>query len=452
MLNVIAGNDGEGVMIENDQGDALPDVPSQVTNAFAEAGYSVDASPDGATANRVQGNWIGFDSNGELELLPNTDGVFIASSGNTIGGTTAAAQNIIIANDRDGVVVSGDRLDSGNNSLGTIRNAEPVLNVIAGNFIGTQGGADSYGNTLDGVFLDGATGNTIGGSASGSLNVISGNNVGIAIESGGANVVIGNDVGTTSDGSQPLPNATDGIAIAASSANTIGGTVPGDGNVISGNKVGVHITESGSSGNVLWGNLIGTDAQGTDPVRNTSDGVLIDAGASNNTIGGTGSGRGEHHRLQHRRRRPGGLRQWRGDPHERHLLQRPDRDRPGRRGQRFHPAPDAHCRTPRHLPQLDRHPGDLYRPTELDVPDPVLQQHRGRPVGQLRGPDLHRLDDAEDQRERSDRRRPDRHLLGGPRHGRRSGLLDHRDRDLPLPPARPVGLHGRRHVAVLRRI
>ena len=289
MLNVIGGNGGDGVLIENDQGDALPPVPSQVSTALADAGYTVDQFPTSATANRVQGNWIGFYKSSDLYLIPNTDGVFISSSDNTVGGTTTSAQNIIIANNRDGVVVSSEFLDPSNNTLSAILNADPVLNVIAGNFIGTQGGGDDYGNTLDGIFLYGATNNTIGGSVSGSLNVISGNNNGVVIQGGGSNALIANDIGTTSDGSQPLANAVDGITLEDSTSNTIGGPATGLGNLISGNVVGVHITGSGSSGNVLWGNLIGTDEQGTGPLRNTSDGVLIDGGASNNTIGGTGS-------------------------------------------------------------------------------------------------------------------------------------------------------------------
>ena len=82
--------------------------------------------PDSATANRVEGNWIGFDLSGQVYLMPNTDGVFLASSGNTVGGNTTAAQNIIIANNRDGVVVSSDLLDASNNALSAILNAEPV--------------------------------------------------------------------------------------------------------------------------------------------------------------------------------------------------------------------------------------------------------------------------------------------------------------------------------------
>ncbi len=290
-LNVIAGNVGEGVMIENFQSqDELSKIP--IPADVAGAGITVDSPADSALANSVEGDWIGFDMvSGELDLMPNTDGVFVASSGNTVGGSTSAAQNIIIANLRDGVVISGVLLDASNAPGVSLGAVSPTSNVIAGNLIGTESGDDDHGNTLDGVFLYGVVGNTIGGSSSASQNVISGNNRGVMIQDTSStvtgNIVAGNEIGTNSSGSQPLPNATDGITIDDSARNTIGGSVSGSGNLISGNEIGVHITGAGSSGNVVWGNLIGTDVSGADPIRNTSDGVLIDAGASNNTIGGT---------------------------------------------------------------------------------------------------------------------------------------------------------------------
>ncbi|UCH87595.1 MAG: right-handed parallel beta-helix repeat-containing protein [Dehalococcoidia bacterium] len=75
--------------------------------------------------------------------------------------------------------------------------------------------------------------------------------------------------------------------------NTIGGSSPGEGNVISGNGgSGVSIIGSGTNGNVVMGNLIGTDASGTAAMGNGHYGVVIEDGPENNTIGGTGSGEG----------------------------------------------------------------------------------------------------------------------------------------------------------------
>jgi hypothetical protein len=75
--------------------------------------------------------------------------------------------------------------------------------------------------------------------------------------------------------------------------NTIGGSTPGEGNVISGNGgSGVKIYGSGTNGNVVKGNFIGTDASGTAAMGNGGSGVMIENGPQNNTIGGTGSGEG----------------------------------------------------------------------------------------------------------------------------------------------------------------
>ena len=63
------------------------------------------------------------------------------------------------------------------------------------------------------------------------------------------------------------------------SNNTISGA-----NIIGANGSGIDITGSGATGNVVLGNFIGTNASGAN-LGNTGDGVLIDSGASNNTIG-----------------------------------------------------------------------------------------------------------------------------------------------------------------------
>src|SRR5262249_45947087 len=106
------------------------------------------------------------------------------------------------------------------------------------------------------------------------------------------NIVAGNFIGTQSDGVTILANAADGVKIDNAPGNTIGGTASGAANVLSGNNYGVVISSAGASGNLVEGNAIRTDLSGAGPVRNAIGGVLITMGASNNTIGGTATGAG----------------------------------------------------------------------------------------------------------------------------------------------------------------
>lgn len=88
-------------------------------------------------------------------------------------------------------------------------------------------------------------------------------------------------IGTDAGGTTARPNTGDGILInAAASNNTIG-----PGNVISGNNsVGINI--SAATGNTVKGNLIGTDAAGTGAIANISFGINIANGSTSNVIGG----------------------------------------------------------------------------------------------------------------------------------------------------------------------
>jgi len=226
-----------------------------------------------ATGTLVQGNYIGTDVTGKVDLGNGRYGVLINSvANNTIGGTSVGARNIISGNQSIGVWITGT-LATGNS--------------VQGNYIGTDlNGTADLGNTLVGVLLaNGAANNMIG-----SGNVISGNNAsGMEINSGATNNTIqGNYIGTDAMGTVPLGNGLNGILIIGASNNVVGGTTSGTGNVISGNAGGVGITSS--TGNLVQGNFIGTDESGTVDIGNLGDGVTIAGPASNNLIGGTSSG------------------------------------------------------------------------------------------------------------------------------------------------------------------
>src|SRR5207244_3519792 len=90
---------------------------------------------------------------------------------------------------------------------------------------------------------------------------------GILLEGAGTSgtMIQANEIGTNAAGTAALANGNDGILIqSGANNNTIGGTAFGAGNVISGNLGnGITITDSGTTGNVVEGNYIGTNAAGT---------------------------------------------------------------------------------------------------------------------------------------------------------------------------------------------
>jgi hypothetical protein len=115
----------------------------------------------------------------------------------------------------------------------------------------------------------GGTNNVIGGTLPAARNLISGNR-GSGITVGASwSVVSGNYIGTDAAGTSILGNLGDGMTIFGSAKNSqIGGSEPGAGNVISGNGGNGIAVYAGSSGNVIQGNLIGTDANGLNALKN----------------------------------------------------------------------------------------------------------------------------------------------------------------------------------------
>ena len=164
---------------------------------------------------------------------------------------------------------------------------------MQGNLIGTDAsGERNLGNTGDGIVISSAADNTVGGTDISARNVISGSGrYGVVIESttSTGNLVQGNLIGTDKTGVSAISNALDGVIIQlGASSNTVGGVAFGAGNLISGNiENGVEITGAGTSGNFVAGDRIGTTADGNARLPNQLDGISIDSGAASNTIGGS---------------------------------------------------------------------------------------------------------------------------------------------------------------------
>jgi hypothetical protein len=138
----------------------------------------------------------------------------------------------------------------------------------------------------------GAQYNTIGGTTASERNVISGNSRGVDILDSGTsgNTVKGNYIGTDASGTGALPNGTGVTIKAGAEGNTVGGTTAGERNVISGSDIaGVFISDDPTSGNTVKGNYIGTDATGTSALGNTWGVEIVSVGQAN-TVGGTTAG------------------------------------------------------------------------------------------------------------------------------------------------------------------
>lgn len=170
-----------------------------------------------------------------------------------------------------------------------IRIAAPaVRTTVAGCFLGLDAsGTFALGNGENGIEVDSAPNNLIGGRTSLERNVISGNRLhGVSITGVLAvgNRIEGNYIGLDATGSSAVANRVDGVRVADADTNTIGGSEAGTRNVISGNgSSGVHLLSS-TTDTLVQGNALGTDATEVLAIGNQI-GLRIN-GAPANTIGG----------------------------------------------------------------------------------------------------------------------------------------------------------------------
>ncbi|HOW96401.1 MAG TPA: hypothetical protein P5567_10355 [Kiritimatiellia bacterium] len=154
------------------------------------------------------------------------------------------------------------------------------FNTVAANILVHNG---------NGVYLGGGQGNLIGGYAAGERNVISSNtDIGMRFAGPGPsnNLMVGNFIGTSPDGLTAWPNRLSGVAIDNANGNTIGGTSAAP-QVISGNgTAGISMSGTNTRDNRIVGNLIGTDASGTQKLANAISGIALD-GTIGVIVGGT---------------------------------------------------------------------------------------------------------------------------------------------------------------------
>ncbi len=207
--------------------------------------------------------------------------LLIELDGSAIGGglglgVSTAASTI------QGLVINGFAT-----AIATFNSGTGGGNVIRGNFLGTDPtGTFAKANSV--AVSIGAPSTLVGGTDPADRNLVSGNTAGVfsgAIQIAGATgtTIQGNLVGTDATGMLAIPNA-DGIY--SNMPATIGGSIAGAGNVISGNSLHGIFYQADI---LIQGNLIGTTADGAARLGNGLNGVL-NHGASGGTIGGLGPG------------------------------------------------------------------------------------------------------------------------------------------------------------------
>ncbi|GAB4203164.1 MAG: right-handed parallel beta-helix repeat-containing protein [Roseiflexaceae bacterium] len=180
----------------------------------------------GSNNNKVQGCYIGVDAFGRSKAS-NTIGILIRSNGNTIGGDrTRQDQRNVIA----GNIQTGILID-GNSSA-----TNGINNKIWGNYIGLNGfGTAPLGNGGSGISIRRGGSNLIGTPPIESQpnwverNMISGNGQhGIFIQDSRNNEIYGNWIGTDANGNLAIPNTRNGIQLESTGGSSIDNIIGGN--------------------------------------------------------------------------------------------------------------------------------------------------------------------------------------------------------------------------------
>jgi hypothetical protein len=237
-------------------------------------GITIDASHagvilDGSRASK--GTWGGLNINSDNNVVKGlqilnfpVNGISLSGAHNTIGGDRTRGEAPI----GEGNVIGGS-------GVFEIETKVAFGNLIKGNYIGLDAtgqkriGKPGYWSIA--IWSDSAS-NRI------ERNVIAGT-IGISDAGSSYNEIIGNHIGTDASGTIPLSD--DAEITVWLPFNRIGGTQPGEGNVING-----RIRIQGTSDVIVMGNRIGVDATSKQVFPLSARMISLGEGANHNFIGG----------------------------------------------------------------------------------------------------------------------------------------------------------------------
>jgi uncharacterized repeat protein (TIGR03803 family)/parallel beta-helix repeat protein len=249
---------------------------------------------EGLAINRFGGNGVEIDGNGGDVITGNYIGT--DATGTSAAGNGDGIAVISVSNVTIGGTAAGARnIISGNKGAGVVLGSAGSLAGASGVLVqGNYIGTNAAGTAaLAGQYYGVEDDGANNNTISG--NVISGNaDYGLDISSSSNVLVQGNYIGTDASGTSAIGNGSNagGGVFVNDPNNTIGGTTAGTGNVISGNN-GDGLDLSSGTGNVVEGNYIGTDATGTTALGNAGNGVRVVNAGANTLSGNTISGNGQ---------------------------------------------------------------------------------------------------------------------------------------------------------------
>ncbi len=283
--NLVSGNGWDGIqlagsasgwqLIGNEVGtDGDPFAPGRISNGFSGI----------ALLSGANNNQIGTVAAPNL-IVGTGDALFIADSGttgnviegNNLGTGWGLAPGIAVGNDGRGIHVlasaHGNTLRGnaiGASGFAGIEVAGANNTLIIGNIVGRTRNGYYFGNAR-GIRVSSANGTQIGGASAADRNlVISNPNYGIGLLPGSSGTTIRNNhVGVDADGLTARGNGNFGIVLENADNNVVLG------NLVSGNLGSGLYLYAGASGNLVDSNRIGTTASGSAPLGNSSQGATI---------------------------------------------------------------------------------------------------------------------------------------------------------------------------------
>ncbi|MGB7347544.1 MAG: LamG-like jellyroll fold domain-containing protein, partial [Pirellulaceae bacterium] len=281
------GNTNTGVTLDGSAGNVIGGNTPAERNVISGNNFvGIFGLGAATTNNTIQGNYIGTDINGLIDLGNSATGIVFAgdASANLIGGDrTAGEGNLVSGNNNSGIAIGFSGSKSTNN-------------IIQGNIVGLDvTGLASLSNG-DGITIaEGASsGNLVGGIGIGQGNIVSGNlGRGVVISATGSdnNLLQGNIIGLNLTGTAAIGNGGDGVVIeGGASDNVVGGSNASARNVISGNSGNGIYLDAAGPGNQIAGNYIGTNAAGDAAIANGSNAVNVFNGSDGTIIGTDGDG------------------------------------------------------------------------------------------------------------------------------------------------------------------